>query len=101
MRVMRVAFDLDGRPELDAEEALDVAELLADHQLAATLRAAIEIREAVIAEQEPDTPPVFVTLEPREKLALLAVLNNDALVMHPSERVTRLREALAHDTATT
>jgi len=98
---MRVAFDLEGRPELDAAEAMGVAELLADHQLAATLKAAIEIREAVIAEQDPDTPPILITLDPDEKLALLAVLNDDSLVMQSSERVTRLREALAHDAATT
>ena len=98
---MRVAFDLEGRPELDAAEAMGVAELLADHQLAATLKAAIEIREAVIAEQDPDTPPMLISLDDAEKLALLAVLNDDSLVMQSSERVTRLREALAHDAATT
>jgi hypothetical protein len=98
---MRVTFDLDGRPELDATEALGVAELLTGHQLAATLRAAIEIREAVIAEQDPDTPPILITLDADEKLALLAVLNDDSLVMHSSGRVIRLREALAHNAATT
>jgi hypothetical protein len=98
---MRVTFDLDGRPELDAAEALGVAELLADHQLGATLRSAIEIREAVIAEQDPETPPILITLSADEKFALLAVLNDDSLVMHSSGRVTRLREALAHDAAAT
>jgi hypothetical protein len=98
---VRVAFDLDGSPELDAEEALGVAELLADHQLAATLKAAIEIREAVIAEQDPGTPPLIVTLDPDEKAALLAVINDDSLLMRPSERVTRLREALARDIGAT
>jgi len=98
---MRVTFELDGRPELDMDEALSVAELLADHQLAATLKAAIEIREAVIAEQDPDTPAILITLDAGEKLALLAVLNDDSLVMHASGRVTQLREALAHDAATT
>jgi hypothetical protein len=98
---MRVTFDLDGRPELDAAEALGVAELLADHQLGATLKAAIEIREAVIAEQDPDTPPILITLDADERLAMLAVLNDDSLVMHSSGRVVRLREALARGAATT
>jgi len=98
---MRVAFALDGNPELDAAEAFGVAELLADHQLAATLRAAIEIREAVIDEDDPGTSHGPITLDRDERAALLTILNDDSLQMHQSERITQLREALARDIAVT
>jgi hypothetical protein len=98
---MRVVFALDGSPELDAAEAFGVAELLADHQLAATLRAATEIRQAVMDEDDLGTPHGPITLDSDERAALLAILNDDSLMMHQSERITRLREALARDIAAT
>ena len=94
---MRIVFALDGRPELDAREALGLAELLADHQLAATLRAAVEIREAVIAEEDPGTPPATITLDREERQLLARTLSGQTLL--GGERIERLARALADSQA--